>query len=206
MKEKDMIKESCKKLDIRKGERKEEGNFMKADAKRRKSDEILIGKQIIGSDGYEEKRVLKDDLLITDLEQACLEQSILFSWWAISSALAKSEAARSDERLESKKSSLFLKYKKQFGENSKVTITEIEHNIKNDPEYREIVKDSLNKKYISDLFKVAVDAFSHRKDMLVTISANTRTELSSGIRMANKELIDKTEKKMSKKERKGGDE
>lgn len=154
-----------------------------------------------------ESRNLADDLKITDINKAFLDQSSLVGWWGILEAVAEKELAESSENLSIIEAREFARLKEENGESDTKTKSEM---IKS-KERREAVKNKIKKQFNCKALHVASRALEHRKDMLMMLGSLLKQEMlsdisvreksSSLLRYANKKLDRLNSKKVYDEEK-----
>lgn len=142
-----------------------------------------------------------------DLKQEFSRQASYFAHWGFLHARAEDEARRSEERKDVIGAKLGSKYRSEK-RNSKEA--EIKEHITKHRKHREAVDSWHKAKFNRDILKIAVEAFKQRKDMLIQLGADNRTErdatdlsLKKKIKRANRVLENKVVKRASKRRRKG---
>jgi len=141
-----------------------------------------------------------------DLKQEFSRQASYFAHWGFLHARAEDEARRSEEAKDVIGAKLGLKYRSEK-RNSKEA--EIKEHITKHSRHREAVEAWHKAKFNRDILKVAVEAFKQRKDMLIQLGADNRTEkdstdlsLRKKIKRANRVLEQRVVKRSVKRKRK----
>lgn len=115
---------------------------------------------------------------------AFISQASLFSYYAAKHARAERQEARAKHNLEIVEAILDKKYRKHFrDEGVKFTETVIANEIIASKMHREATDDYIDAKQICSVCKAAVEAFRHRKDMLIQVGADSREEKKGALRM-----------------------
>ena len=127
-----------------------------------------------------EKSDLSKELRINklDLDDELLRQPGKYAWWAAlyAETVAKCELLR--EKLDILESKLSLKHAKKLAEQrgKRAKSTDIRHHVRTDPEHISLRAKLRRWEAAERLFKYAERAFSQRKDVLQSYSANIRRE------------------------------
>lgn len=123
----------------------------------------------------------------TGINDVLGEQPALFAWYATLHELAKNKSNRLKSEMEVFRAVLDLTIRKRGGD-IKLTEASISALIVSDPDY--IEKDNIYTEAKKDegMLMVAKQAFEQRKDMLVSIASNMRSEIDSELKI-NKEAV-----------------
>ena len=122
---------------------------------------------------------LEDDITInpTDLDAEFVEQPRKYVWWAILSEVAKDLMGQKKYQMEL----LYAKLdheKRTAAMTNKVKLTEkmVENEVITDPRYQRIMSEYLSIKKDYGMLSAGRDAFTQRKEMLISLGANYRAE------------------------------
>jgi hypothetical protein len=130
-------------------------------------------------DGVKFTRVLVDDLAIdgADINGEFMNQSELFAWWATVSELAKDKVNRIKFQLDRIYALKDHAVRLELTANkAKITEKVVENAVISSKEYQECMLELLESKKQYGLLQVGKEALTQRKDMLISLGANMRTE------------------------------
>jgi len=130
-------------------------------------------------DGVNFQRTLADDLPINgaDITGEFMEQSELYAWWATVSELARDKVARTKYQLERIYALKDHEVRRTLAEaKAKVTEKIVENAVITSEEYQECMFELMECKKQLGLVMAGKEALVQRKDMLISIGANMRTE------------------------------
>ena len=122
----------------------------------------------------------KEDLSINDVNTAMLSQPTLFAKWAkeYSDAYAK----REDLKWTLDKTYAIINERVRNDPNAgKLTEARVEALVIQSPEYVAAKEDFLAAQSMESALKLVLQAVTMKKDMLISLSANQREELSTGV-------------------------
>lgn len=153
-------------------------------------------------DGVNFNRTLADDLPINgaDINGEFMEQPELFAWWATVSELAKDRVASTKYQLERIYATKDHAVRLELTE-AKAKITEkiVENTVITSKEYQECMFELLDAKKQLGLLLAGKEALVQRKDMLISLGANMRTEGGGNLSIlkdaAKQRYADKKEEK-----------
>ena len=120
----------------------------------------------------------------TNLTSAFIEQASKFSYYAAAHARAERQEARLKHRVDIVEAMLDRRFRKEAKESGeKVTEPQIAKMIICEPEHQTAVSEYIDGKQVSNVCKAAVEAFRHRRDMLIQIGADAREEKKGQMRV-----------------------
>lgn len=121
---------------------------------------------------------------VNDLDTAVMEQAGLFVHYADQARLAKRQSERMKTAFEILESRLYAQHRALLIEkNGKATEAQIEAAVKTDPRWWKGNTLMIDARAIYDLASDAREAFSQRKDMIVQVSVDRRTERQGTMRV-----------------------
>lgn len=134
----------------------------------------------IGNVGYSNS--IKEDLEINkdDLDSEFLNQSEKFAYYGTLSELAKDKLARRKRELDLLEAQIDGEVRIQASNikaadpKVKITVDAIKAAIVGDPRYQAKISEILDSQKMAGILNVAKEAFQQRKDMLVSLGANSR--------------------------------
>jgi hypothetical protein len=150
-----------------------------------------------------DKEKLKEDIAFSDenIQVAFMNQASLFVHYATKAHQARLQADRLKHRLDVLESRLDGEIRKEAAETSaKLTEGGIAARIKVDPRHMELKDSLLDAQTIADLCRDVLEAFRHRRDMLVQFGADVRQEREGELRLRAKSA-GSTEKPSQRAER-----
>lgn len=122
---------------------------------------------------------LEEDITInpSDLDSEFVEQSRKYAWWAILSEVAKDLMGQKKYQMEL----LYAKLdheKRTAAMTNKVKLTEkmVENEVITDPRYQKMMAEFLSIKKDYGVLLAGKEAFTQRKEMLISLGANYRAE------------------------------
>jgi hypothetical protein len=124
---------------------------------------------------------MKNDILEeleigSDLSEEFSRQASYFAHWGFEHAGAESEVRRTEENKDLMWAKLQAKYRK---ENAGAKENEVKAYVIRNSNYRKAIELWNTAKYNRDILKVAIESFRQRKDMLIQLGADKRSELDS---------------------------
>lgn len=133
------------------------------------------------------------------------QQPSQFAWIGVLHALAMDQV----ERIISKRKAMHAKLDKQYRlsrEETGIKVTEalISSDIERDTDYKEVGIKVLDMKLQKDILYVALEAFRHRKDMMISVGTNLRQEFGGEISINKEKARLAVKKTRTKKENKSG--
>lgn len=119
-----------------------------------------------------------------NLSEAFSNQAALFSFYGGKAHDAQKEADKSKIALEIMEARIDKEIREDMiAEGTKVTEKMVENAIKRDSRYQKAQMRLVDAKHIAGLCRTAVDAFAHRRDMLVQSGADVRKDMEGSMRM-----------------------
>ena len=153
---------------------------------------------------------LAEDLKInkTDLSESYMDQPAKFAWYAVLAAQARAQADALKNKIEQKedyirkilRGKLDAEVRKQLElDGEKVTEGKVENGINCHPKYAEALEElhELRDKYVevnenASILETAKEALNQRKDMLISLGAQMRADMSNiELSMKKQEMVDK---------------
>jgi galactitol-specific phosphotransferase system IIB component len=130
---------------------------------------------------------IKKDLEFTSvgIDKAFMEQAAMFSYYAF----ARRQAERQEEKLKHASKIMSSRIDKALRtkcreEKIKMSEPQIASEIESDPRMIELHKNYLDARQIANLLGDTVEAFRHRRDMLIQFGADSRQERAGELRMS----------------------
>ena len=142
------------------------------DAKDLMNISVVVNGKVFKANLIDELKIDKDDL-----NTCFVEQPGKYAWWAVLAqmSLSKTDLAKAEvERLEGDLDRDMRDIILTGGE--KPTEDMVKRRIKNHPDYVQANKYYLDCKRVSDILDIARRSFDHRKESLISIGANQRSE------------------------------
>lgn len=147
---------------------------------------------------------LQADLAIddTDLDTAMLRQSGLFAYYGALHAQAEQQLARMEQLQEIIFARLDKKVRDEAAKaGTKVTEAQVKAAVALEPKAIAI-KTAVNKaQMVANLCKSAVDAFRNRRDMLIQLAFNSRSERKGELRVMDRQLESQQHRTLERQER-----
>jgi len=113
----------------------------------------------------------------SNLNKAYMEQSPLFAWWSSARAIAGKYAEQLRKKLNLRRSQLMKDLRKESDEKlAKWTLSDIEARILLDEEYSLLADKIIEAEYNFNLLNSVCTALEHRKEMLISLGAQIRSE------------------------------
>jgi len=136
------------------------------------------------------------DIKKTEINDEMIKQPGQFAWYATLNELAKNKVQTLKSELELLEATLDQKTRRDWDDSQgKMTETSVSAKIKMSPEYKELISRYLEAQKSQGILSVARSAFEQRKDMLISLASNLRSELDSDLKI-NKEKVANTIRKM----------
>jgi len=111
------------------------------------------------------------------LNKAYTEQASLYAWWAAARAIAIKYKEKLKKQLNLRRSNLMIQFRKESEEKIlKWTLSDIEARILADTDYDLTAEKVIEAEHNVDLLTAVCEALEHRREMLVSLGANVRTE------------------------------
>lgn len=129
------------------------------------------------------KKLLQEQILAqleigSDLSREFTRQSGYFASWGFLAARAMDRVRQLEEQSELVFSTLYAAYRVRASKD-KQKENDCKASIRTNKHYRQIQQELLEAKHNHDILKVAMEAFSMRRDMLMQLGALNRAELTS---------------------------
>lgn len=145
---------------------------------------------------------LASDLAIEDVNDAFINQPSLFAWWATLASMARTKANQMKMDMEKQEDFVKKTLKGQLDkevraqlelDGEKITEGKVENGIYCHPKYKEESDKyyKLRTLYLqadadASFLETAREAFCHRKEVLISLAANLRSEMNNSLDMTSK--------------------
>jgi len=176
--------------------RKPKGTSLKRKRKKTKATAVLVGgewkweEDTTEADRYEAEFQADLEIHPEALSEDFAQQPAKFAYWSALAERAEAKVRMLDFRLtvlEAETDAAIRKAATLRGE--KTTEAGIKEEIRRNPKVQEVKNDLLTATLNAGVLKVARDAFYHRKDMLIQLGAQMRTELGEAEMRINREKV-----------------
>ena len=138
---------------------------------------------------------------VANLNDELMRQPGLFSRWAVLAVEARAERDRLEEKLKVTDAHLDNEFReKAEREGTKITEKKLLSQILLDPRHAQAMENCLEARKDADILQVgAREAFSQRKDCLISLAANLREEFDADLYIKEKKVEEITRKSKEKK-------
>ena len=112
-----------------------------------------------------------------NLNRAYVEQAALYAWWSAARAIASKYSAQLKKKLDLRRSELARNLRKESDESLlRWTLSDIEARILADDQYGLLADKLIEAQYHEQLLTGVCEALDQRKEMLISLGAQMRTE------------------------------
>lgn len=133
--------------------------------------------KVIGAKSMKtESEIINELSVSSDLNDEFRKQPGLFAYWAFQQARAEDQVRKAEEQSDLMFSMLYAKYRDS---NPGAKENDCKSFIRRSKRYKEIIARLNKAKHDRDILKAAVRAFEQRRDMLIQLGANLRSEFDS---------------------------
>lgn len=158
-------------------------------------------KLTVDEEGFAEQLMADVAINPNDLDSAYIEQASLFAFYAEQSRLASKKMDNFKLRIDAVEAELDKQFRDEaVGSGSKVTEKAIEQAIGRDPKYVKAVMSYNDAKATAQMLRDVLDAFKNRKDMLICIGNDRRSEFNATRMHLNEDQLTTRRKEAFKKE------
>jgi hypothetical protein len=155
----------------------------------------VIGKELLRIPvTWDKSRIIQDlapdveiELSPAALNKALADQPGRYAWWGMLEVKARKVVSILEQQIKVKRAELYTAIK---AANEKATVDQVKAAVEVHPELLKLLDDLIGAQEDQEAVRVGREAMHHRKDALVTISANMRAEMESGISGAKERLED----------------
>jgi hypothetical protein len=132
----------------------------------------------IGNKGYDIK--LSESLRFSreDINSALIDHTPIYAWYCILAEKARMKHESACVELKRAETEFFARYK-QSGGDKRVTDKEADAALTLDPSLDKMRQDLMQLKHQENLADIARDTMRHRKDILIAVATNVRSEVDS---------------------------